>query len=555
MKRHVKASSAGSTSGQGSRPGFVRRAFATRGAFPGDNGSGASPGALRLALLAICTAAIFSAFVSSAAAVVEVTLIGDGDGTVTSDKGAPPINCSLAAGVVSGICSTTPPVDFSFEPTIMTAIPAPGSVFAGWTVGENDCIEANTPCNLLFPSFGSSYSLTAKFVPPPPLPETTTEGAAEVNYYYATLEGRVNPGGTKVDSCFLEYGETTTYGEVIPCLPPSIGSGSSDVAVSAKTRQLEPSTTYHYRLVATNIAGPGHGEDKTFTTAPAPADNCPNAAVRAEQGSRALMLPDCMAYEQVSPTKKFAALASTPVFSADGNRIYFASGAPLGDTPGLPASNHYISTRGPLGWGKPVATLPPKEYCCGGSGGDGSGQLFTPDLSHWANLPATTSEQGHGISQTFIEGIDGGSVALSPRVQGGIPTMADALNAAADLSHVFIRLKNTSPHILDAHLNSVGEPSLTPLAEDAVGKVWGGECGVEIGSTWFHNVSAGFANAYYLSQGAVSADGTRIYLTTRPTQPQSGPCNTANPKRILRRVETPAGPQFSEPILSECTRV
>jgi len=442
VKRHVKASSAGSTAGQSARLG-----------------------GLRLVLLAFCTAAVFSASVSNAAAVVQVTLVGNGAGTVTSDKGSPPINCSISGGTVSGTCSAEPPVDFSFLPTTMTATPAPGSVFAGWTVGENGCMGTSTPCDLLFPSFGLSYSLTASFEPPPPPPVSTTEGTGEVNYYYAGLEGRVNPGGNKVDSCFFEYGETTAYGETTPCLPASIGSGTSDIPVSAQTSQLEPSTTYHYRLVATNLGGPGNGDDRTFTTTTAPADNCPNAAIRAEQGGRALMLPDCMAYEQVSPPQKAQAVAVQPLFSANGERVIFVSGAAIGDPPGLPGFLKYITTRGPSGWGTPVAALAPKEYCCGNPGEDGQGVAFAPDLSRWANIPATAAQTSRGIGQVFSEAIDGSRVALSPLFQGTSPNQSFVKGTSADMSHVYVTKTLVSDEIYDAHLDSGGVPTL-PLFAD-----------------------------------------------------------------------------------------
>jgi hypothetical protein len=49
------------------------------------------------------------------------------------------------------------------------------------------------------------------------------------------------------------------------------GSGSSPVSVSGALSGLAPSTTYHYRLVATNADGTATGDDATFTTAAAPA--------------------------------------------------------------------------------------------------------------------------------------------------------------------------------------------------------------------------------------------------------------------------------------------
>jgi hypothetical protein len=68
----------------------------------------------------------------------------------------------------------------------------------------------------------------------------------------ATLTGSINPEGVNVDECFFEYGKTTTYGSVAPCVAPSgaeVGSGNAPVAVHAAVPGLTEATEYHYRLV------------------------------------------------------------------------------------------------------------------------------------------------------------------------------------------------------------------------------------------------------------------------------------------------------------------
>lgn len=100
------------------------------------------------------------------------------------------------------------------------------------------------------------------------LPEARTEGASEVRAYRATLNGTVNPQGGET-SYYFEYGTTQSYGHTTGGWPPL--SGSSDVAVEKSACcDLEPDTTYHYRLVAESQAGKSYGEDETFTTETAP---------------------------------------------------------------------------------------------------------------------------------------------------------------------------------------------------------------------------------------------------------------------------------------------
>jgi hypothetical protein len=95
---------------------------------------------------------------------------------------------------------------------------------------------------------------------------TVTPGApTEVGPLEATLNGSVNPEGLPVSSCVFEYGTSTAYGQSVPC-EPAPGAGKSAVAVSAKPAGIQPDTTYHYRLVASNENASNVGEDETFTT-------------------------------------------------------------------------------------------------------------------------------------------------------------------------------------------------------------------------------------------------------------------------------------------------
>src|SRR5271166_5718426 len=96
-------------------------------------------------------------------------------------------------------------------------------------------------------------------------PVAVTGTATSVVQKSATLNATVNPEDETVSDCHFEYGTSESYGTSIPCssLP---GNGTSPVAVSANVSGLSPSTTYHYRIVATNPTGTGHGSDGTFET-------------------------------------------------------------------------------------------------------------------------------------------------------------------------------------------------------------------------------------------------------------------------------------------------
>lgn len=100
--------------------------------------------------------------------------------------------------------------------------------------------------------------------------------------------------------------------------------------------------------------------------ATAHATRCPTETeqIRLEQEQRdGLSLPDCRAYEQVSPTNKNLADASGRaglVQSArTGEAVTFFSILPLPGTPGSSSFPIYLSTRGEEGWSRPQGLLLP----------------------------------------------------------------------------------------------------------------------------------------------------------------------------------------------------
>ena len=94
------------------------------------------------------------------------------------------------------------------------------------------------------------------------LPAVVTGAASRSTETGTTLEGTVNPEGQPITSCEFEYGTDTSYGQHVSCeqTEAEIGSGDGKVAVSAAITGLQPDTTYHYRLVATNAEGMKYDE-------------------------------------------------------------------------------------------------------------------------------------------------------------------------------------------------------------------------------------------------------------------------------------------------------
>src|SRR5437588_399954 len=96
-------------------------------------------------------------------------------------------------------------------------------------------------------------------------PTVKTEPASSVATTSATLNAQVNPNGSEVTECKLEYGTSTTYSSSAACTPAP-GSGTGNVAVSAAVSGLTENTTYHFRVVAKNAGGTSEGADETLKT-------------------------------------------------------------------------------------------------------------------------------------------------------------------------------------------------------------------------------------------------------------------------------------------------
>jgi hypothetical protein len=97
-------------------------------------------------------------------------------------------------------------------------------------------------------------------------PSVATQAATAVTGAAGTLNGTVNPNGFATTYRF-EFGTSTSYGTSVPVPDAPAGSGKLIEQVHQVITGLQPDTTYHYRLVATNSQGASEGEDSSFATA------------------------------------------------------------------------------------------------------------------------------------------------------------------------------------------------------------------------------------------------------------------------------------------------
>jgi hypothetical protein len=196
---------------------------------------------------------------------------------------------------------------------------------------------------------GSITSSVESFTTTTIAPDVTTQPAQDVAPTHASLSGLINAHNLPT-TYFFEYGPTTAYGTSVPAAHDG-DAGSFEAVVGAVQRigDLQPGTTYHYRLVATNQAGTTPGADQAFTTTMPPPASSARAGIPGTG-----FLPDQRGWEKVSPDRKnggdVLADSSRTRVARDGNSVQFSSLAAFGDAIGTSLATDYMGLRGANGW-------------------------------------------------------------------------------------------------------------------------------------------------------------------------------------------------------------
>jgi PKD repeat protein len=99
-------------------------------------------------------------------------------------------------------------------------------------------------------------------------PEVLTTKATRPTAHTVYARGTVNPHGQDTTYYFAWGSAKDNYTSTTAV--KSAGSGSTSVFVSETLTGLDPSTTYHFRLFATNASGTSKSSDRAFTTAGPP---------------------------------------------------------------------------------------------------------------------------------------------------------------------------------------------------------------------------------------------------------------------------------------------
>ena len=149
-------------------------------------------------------------------------------------------------------------------------------------------------------------------------PVVQTQAPTSIDSASAVFHGLVNPR-TRMTTYWFEVGTTLAYGATTT--PASAGKGDKPVTVTGGIAGLQPATTYHVRLVASNDQGVSHGDDATFTT----------SAVAAQPSAAPLPTP---AAPSPLPGTQLAPAAPAPPVLARSVTLAPAAGTVLIRVPG-----------------------------------------------------------------------------------------------------------------------------------------------------------------------------------------------------------------------------
>jgi hypothetical protein len=273
---------------------------------------------------------------------------------------------------------------------------------------------------------------------------------------------------------------------------------------------------------------------------------CGNEALRSELGSG--LLPDCRAYEQITPPYKegYPVLQLSDGFSGTGNRVFLTS---LADIDGLQGSGEsivpgiYSTTRSANGWSSNPMNPPASEYVRQSfvtveaesavslwemhppSQASSAEELYlrSPSGSFDRVGPLTTPEVAQGepsnvgsvpllapVAASDEEGDVYGHVILSAEAAGRWPF--DHTKDQGTSLYEYSGLNNTEPNLV-AVFGPKGSQQLTGTGP---GGPVGFECGAKLGSEYSES-----------TYNAISRDGETVFFT--PLLKETPTCESGSP--------------------------
>ncbi len=402
-----------------------------------------------------------------------------------------------------------------------------------------------------------------------------------------TLKAELNPNG-QFSNYTIKFGEDSNYAG--GAAAGTLSVSNTFESVSGTFTGLQPNTTYHYQLEASNAYGETKTADQTFTTERSAAEeraaeDCPNgppgSTLREENHSTSL--PDCRAYEKMTPNEKDGGEAFQAMsFAPGGERVlYFSEGA-FANAVQNELAIPYLAHRSGSGWSTQAViskrlgppSLQPVLM-----------ENYGPELDRWlfAEMPGFNNEEGRVgqksgfLSMGFANGLglpeDSYNFHASPTItlEEGTPrTFYYFMNVYAestDLSRLFILTASRDlPFAEDPrpeHGNGFSS-NYTRIYEvagaDGPSPTMRLVSEVPLGLTNGGGVGGGCQMDVEDGQGRnparnVSADGATIVYWDPIENAAGANCGegTPNPFALFARTGEAAPVQLNVPLSSECT--
>jgi hypothetical protein len=365
-------------------------------------------------------------------------------------------------------------------------------------------------------------------------PQLGASWATDVTSSSANLHAEVNPEGLATSYRFEYITDAAFQANVAEGhegfsgaakQPPGTAASLSPASTFQPALQhvgpLQPTTTYDYRILATNGAGTTPGTAHVFAT---------------QEASPIFSLSDARGWEMVSPVEKnggaiqgFGENFGGGVLqaAAQGGAVTYSSATSFGATPqGAPPASQYVSRRGPgeTGWSTENITTATVSGAYGAKPNGVPYQLFSPDLTSGlllgsrrcrgegegcpvANPPLSGTEAPAGYVDYYLrDNTAGGFRALltGADVAGlALPPEQFELNfagASPDLGRVVL---STCAALTEGATEVAGTEGCDPTKANLY--EWGE------GQLKLINTVPGATLAAH--SGAVSGDGSRVYFT------------------------------------------
>ncbi len=366
--------------------------------------------------------------------------------------------------------------------------------------------------------------------------------SSDVENATATLHAEANPRNILLDG-YIEYVneqhfQESGFEEAARTDDLDFGSGTEFVTRSASITDLSPATTYRYRLVVENSFGiVERGQVRELTTFAhfAPRTDCDNQQLRS---GRSAELPDCRAYEMVSPQDKNGGDATTdpsavngrpkeivqaaPQIGAEGRGITYSSLSAFADPAGAPYVSQYLAARSESQgrWLSEAIAMPRQgaSIIANPYGFDTQWQGFSSDLRYgWIRTDADTTAAFGGIPGYFnlyrrdnnagsfssLCAAQPPNLAKSQYLPGSVTYSADGQTSAFRANDKLTPNAASTAGLYQLYGCSGNERRLLSVLPGGAPAV----TGARAGSAPYGGISHRDA----LVQNAVSADGSRVY--------------------------------------------